>query len=105
MPLSEHERQELAFLEEQLTASDPELAKSFSPAGSTKPPGSTRPAKESLILGLLLIGIGAAVLIAGIAISTAILSLTGVLIAAAGITWRALHWFRTHYETYGDDQR
>lgn len=58
-----------------------------------------------MIFGLLLIVIGAAVLIAGVAVSTAILSLIGVLIAAAGITWRVLHWFRMHYETYGDDQR
>ncbi|MHA7171805.1 DUF3040 domain-containing protein [Arthrobacter monumenti] len=100
--MSEHERQELAYLEEQLTAEDPELAASFWPRGSTKPPGSTRPAKESLILGLLLIGIGAAVLIAGMALSTATLSLIGVLIAAAGITWKVLHWLRTHYESYGD---
>ncbi|HET7415869.1 MAG TPA: DUF3040 domain-containing protein [Arthrobacter sp.] len=95
MALSERERHELSMLEEQLKSEDPKLARALST-------GEVRPVANPLAL---LMALGAIVLIAGVAASAVILSLTGIMLAAAGITWRISRWFMARYETYGEERR
>ncbi|WP_162144866.1 DUF3040 domain-containing protein [Arthrobacter castelli] len=96
MALSERERHELSMLEEQLKSEDPRLSRALS-TGKARDPATAPFA--------FLMALGAIVLIAGVAASSVILSLAGIFLAAAGITWRISRWVKEHYETYGEERR
>ncbi|HET7414832.1 MAG TPA: DUF3040 domain-containing protein [Arthrobacter sp.] len=96
MALSERERHELSMLEEQLKSEDPKLARALSS-------GELR--NSTTVAFALLVALGAIILIAGVAASAVILSLTGIVLAAAAITWRLSRWFKEHYMVYGEERR
>ncbi|GAB3266841.1 DUF3040 domain-containing protein [Arthrobacter pigmenti] len=92
MALSERERHELSMLEEQLKSEDPKLAQALSA-------GELRNAATGALFFLMALGI--VILIAGVAASAVILSLSGIVLVAAAITWMVSRWVRTNYKTYG----
>lgn len=80
MPLSEHEQQLLAQLEQQLHADDPRFASSMKP-GAARGQGSMR----NLVLGVVIAVIGLAVLLAGVATKLIIIGVIGFVVMGVGV--------------------
>lgn len=79
--LSEHEKRQLAELEQQLAADDPKLAASMSETQLKRWSG------RHILLGLLIIAAGLAALIVSIVTSAAIVGVLALLIITGGIGW------------------
>ena len=81
--LSEHDRRELALIEEQLRSDDRRFADTFH-AGRPGPRRDRRWARRALV------GFGAFTLMVGLAAGAAGLFLQGLLVLGAGIVWTLL---------------
>ena len=79
MPLSEHERQLLAQMEEALSADDPHLVSTLT--GTRLYPGRNR-----ILLGIALTVIGIGTIFAGLISKTTTVGILGFLISLAGVT-------------------
>lgn len=79
--LSEHEKRQLAELEQQLEADDPKLAASLSEEGLKRWSG------RHILLGLLIIVAGIAALVVSIATSAAIIGVLALLVITGGVGW------------------
>ncbi len=78
MPLSEHERQMLAQMEQALSADDPRLVSTLT--GTRLYPGRTR-----LLLGIAMVFAGIATLFAGLISKTIPIGILGFLISLGGV--------------------
>ncbi|WP_051298349.1 DUF3040 domain-containing protein [Arthrobacter castelli] len=79
--LSDHEKRQLAELEQQLEADDPQLAVSLSEEGLKRSSG------RHILLGLLLVIAGIAALVVSIATSTAFVGVLALMVITGGVSW------------------
>lgn len=83
MPLSEHEQRVLAEMEKNLSTGTPRET-------TTSAPTSTRSVSyRNVVIGVLLVVVGAGILLAGIAIPLAVLGVIGFAVMLGGV-WLAL---------------
>ena len=78
MPLSDREKELLAEMERALSADDPRLVSTLTGKGRT-------PEKKRMVLGIVLVGVGLAILLAGLIIQTIPLGISGFLVSLAGV--------------------
>lgn len=82
--LSEHDRRELALIEERLRSDDQPFADTFQA-------GRLRPRRDHRWMRRALVGFGAFILMVGLAAGDAGLFLQGLLVFGAGIGWTLVH--------------
>lgn len=78
MPLSDREKELLAEMERALSADDPRLVSTLTGKGRT-------PEKKRMVLGIVLVGVGLAILLAGLISQTIPLGIGGFLVSLAGV--------------------
>jgi len=86
MPLSEHEQRLLEQMERQLYADDPKLASTL--RGS----GRSLRTRHQLVFGIIGIGVGLALLVAGVASQLWPLGVAGFLVMLGGGWWASTGW-------------
>jgi hypothetical protein len=86
MPLSEHEQRLLEQMERQLYADDPKLASTL------RGTGRSLRTRHQLIFGIIGIGIGLALLVAGVASQLWPLGVAGFLVMLGGGWWASTGW-------------
>lgn len=80
MPLSEHEQQLLAQLEQQLHEDDPRFVSTMQP-GAARGQGSMR----NVVLGVVIAVVGLAALLAGVATKLIVIGVIGFIVMGAGV--------------------
>ncbi len=86
MPLSEHEQRLLEQMERQLYADDPKLASTL------RGTGRSLRTRHQLIFGIIGIGLGLALLVAGVASQLWPLGVAGFLVMLGGGWWASTGW-------------